>query len=107
MNECNFLKEKDEKSIDDVLEEIVGPAGWAQWIVLIAMGPVIVCGTLPVALLLSIFTPKHRCFVPGCDTLNASPEYLDFSIIDVSIPKNHDSMTNQEELFGSCRMYQR
>ena len=102
--ERTSFKGSQKKSIDDVFEDIVGPAGWAQWSAFIAFGPIIVCGTFPLALLFGLYAPQHRCFVPGCDVDNASSQYLDRSIVSVAIPKSYSI---QDSLFDSCSMYKR
>ena len=110
MDETKSLTENDEKSIDDVFEEIVGPAGWAQWIAFIAYGPITICSVLPLVLTaLALFTPQHRCFVRGGNVHNASAKFLDWGIINASIPKGTGlkSVRIEDSLFDSCNIYER
>ena len=106
----SLVRRKEEKSIDFLFEEIVGPAGWAQWRAFLAYGPITICSIMPITILgHAIFVPRHRCFVPGCENRNASLEFLNWSIINSSIPKNWTSsaMLRQDDMFDSCRMFER
>ena len=86
-SEGSWLMARKKKSLDDVFEEIVGPAGRAQWVALIAFLPIQICGVFPLSILLGLFVPQHRCFIQGCDDgSNASSQTLDWRIANVSIP---------------------
>ena len=55
------------RSIDHILDRIVGGGGWGQWIIVIASYPVIYCSMSLLMHMFTAFEPRHRCFVPICD----------------------------------------
>ena len=110
--ERTSLTNKEQKSIDDVFEDIVGPAGWAQWTAFIAFGPILMLGTIPLPLnVIALYVPQHRCFVPGCDvpSNDRHSQQLDWSIANVSIPRKAvpNSLETHDNLYSSCSMYKR
>ncbi len=58
----------DEHDFDYILDEIVGGGGWWQWKKCLLLIPQYLTNGLPLLLhMFTAYTPKHRCYVEGCD----------------------------------------
>ena len=70
------------RSIDHILDKIVGGGGWGQWIIVIASYPVIYCSMSLLMHMFTAFEPRHRCLVPLCDngTSKVQEPWLQFAI---------------------------
>ena len=93
------------RSIDHILDKIVGGGGWGQWIIVIASYPIIYCSMSLLMHMFTAFEPSHRCYIPACDneTSNVQALWLDFAI-----PTNHTSneMLKSNEKYDPCNMYE-
>lgn len=93
------------RSIDHILDKIVGGGGWGQWIIVIASYPVIYCSMSLLMHMFTAFEPRHRCFVPICDNDSSK---IQEPWVHFAIPSNQDSkeMLKSDELFDPCNMFE-
>ena len=78
------------EDIDYILDNIVGGGDGGdigQWIILSSLIPVVLCAGFPLFMhLFACFEPRHRCFIPNCDTL--STPNIDSNWTTFGIPTN-------------------
>ena len=99
--------EEGNRSIDYILDKIVGGGGWGQWIIVIAFHPILYCSVMPLIIhLFTAFEPRHRCYIPMCDNQTASP--VQELWVQFAIPTKHTSteMLKSDEKFDPCNMYE-
>ena len=97
------------KDIDYILEQYVGEGGFGQWFIVLALFPVGFCSGFP--LLIHMFAahePRHRCYVPQCDTDPDTDDFLP-AWISWAIPDNSNmkEMLKVDEDYDSCTMFER
>ena len=100
------------KDIDYLLENVIGPAGLGQWIVVFAIFPIgFASGYALLIHMFSAYEPRHRCYIPSCDDEGAHSldpnEFLpDWS--SFTIPNNSatSEMLKVDESYDSCSMFQ-
>ena len=99
------------KDIDYLLENIIGPAGLGQWIIVLAIFPMgFASGVAALIHMFAAFEPRHRCYVPQCDTegvhmTNSTtflPKWTSFAIPNNS---EEDEMLRVDESYDSCSMF--
>ena len=65
-----MIEEGQAKDFDFILENYVGGGGWWQWKKILLMLPLHISLGVPVLLhVYAAFSPPHRCFIEGCDSL--------------------------------------
>ena len=73
------------KDIDYILEKIVGGGHRWQWRTALLLVPIYISTGIPTLLhVFSAYTPKHRCFVKGCDRTNG--RYVNRNMVTLSEP---------------------
>ena len=102
------------KSIDSILDNIVGGDGLWQWkifsVVLIAE---IYTYTNILLHTLTTFTPSHRCYIPFCDNdFNANvtgKNFFNKEWLEFAIPKTIDGkeFLKEESLYDQCHKFKR
>ena len=105
------MDEKQKASLDTTLNEYVGGAGLYQWLSTLAMMLVKYGSIIP--LLLTVFTayePSHRCYVPGCESLNGSKvtnNIFNHSWLELALPpeKSSSNFLAVGRQFDGCKMY--
>ena len=96
------------KDIDYLLETIIGPGGFGQWLIVAAIIPVGFCSGFPLLIhMFAAYEPRHRCYVEACESGNSTTDFLP-SWSNWAIPDNINTkeMLKVEESYDSCSMYQ-
>ena len=98
--------EEGNKTIDHILDKIVGGGGWGQWIIVIASYPIIYCSMSLLMHMFTAFEPRHRCYIPVCD--NTTTQSVEDYYVEFAIPAGHISneMLRSEEKCDPCSMYE-
>ena len=104
--ECNNT----EGDIDYIFNEIVGGGSrsdWGQWIILLALIPVGLCGEFPLFMhLFACYESPHRCYVHNCDT-DATSNLIKTDWLSFATPENHtyNEMLITNAKFDPCNRY--
>ena len=108
---------KDKKDIDYIYDKIVGGGStrdFGQWVILVALISVSFVSSWPMFInLFAGLKPRHRCFVPNCDTEETMASMVP-DWISAATPTNVFSnsktcqveMVKTDEEFDSCNKYQ-
>ena len=95
------------QDIDFIFENIVGGNSYWQWGTVLTLWPIAMVSGFPWLLhLFTSYEPKHRCFIPNCDTKSESGVGFNATYLEFALPKSYNSteLLKVDEEFDPCRM---